>query len=129
MVPEVAAGLSWGSYPKNSIRPSQDEVTFWKDFGQNLDEEELINWNPDGGGMVFLQSSLYENIQGEIDSSNTFDNVTVGRLVYMPVSLYSRIQDQIPTDSPYKGDLIGITTEYTNLFGETGYTKSSYLSA
>ena len=129
VVPKDAAGLRWGSYPENSIRPSQDEVTHWKDVGQNLGEEELVDWNPDGGGMVFLQSSLYKNIQGEIDSSNNFDNVTVGSLVYMPVSLYSRIQDQIPTDSPYKGDLIGITTEYTNLFAETGYTKSSYTSA
>jgi hypothetical protein len=129
VVPEDTTGLGWGSYPKNSIRPTQDEVTYWKDVAKKWGEDELINCNPDGGGMVFLQSSLYKKIQSEIDSTNTFDDVTVGNLVYMPISLYSRIQNQIAPDSSYKGDLIGITTDYTSLFAETGYTKSSYLSA
>ena len=125
---EDANGLRWGSYPKDSIQPTQDEVAYWKDVAEKWDEDELVNWNPDGGGMVFLQSSLYEKIQGEIDASNTFDNVTVGNLVYMPVVLYSRIQDQINLDSFYKGDLVGITASGINLFGETGYTKSFYPS-
>ena len=123
---EDANGLRWGSYPKDSIQPTQDEVAYWKDVAEKWDEDELVNWNPDGGGMVFLQSSLYEKIQGEIDASNTFDNVTVGNLVYMPVVLYSRIQDQINLDSFYKGDIVGITACGINLFGETGYTKSFY---
>ena len=42
-----------------------------------------------------MHSSLYEKIQGEIDASNTFDNVTVGNLVYMPVVLYSRIKTKL----------------------------------
>ena len=128
IVSEDPSTLRWGVYPRNSISPTQDEATYWKDVAEKWGEDELVNWNPNGGGMVFLESSLYEKIQGEIDSSNTFDDVTVGSLVYMPDRLYSRIQDQIAPNSAHKGGLIGVTTTGTNLFAETGYIKSSYPS-
>jgi len=128
VIPEDPMDIRWGSYPMNSIRPTQDEVTYWEDVAERWGEEDLMNWNPDGGGMIFLQASLYEKIQEEIDSSNTFDNVTVGKLVYMPDILYSRIQNQLDPDSLLKGNLIGNTTIGTNFYAETGYTDSSYPS-